>query len=108
MAASTCLPETLLARLRPLLQQAAPRSEIWAFGSRVNGDAHPGSDLDLALRKVPPGESPSRIAARLRSLLADSDLPVAVDVLDWSTLPDPMRAEIEKRHLVLQASPHAP
>ncbi|WP_394370317.1 nucleotidyltransferase domain-containing protein [Pedobacter segetis] len=24
--------------------------QVWAYGSRVNGDAHVGSDLDLVIR----------------------------------------------------------
>lgn len=110
MDASPCLPEALLARLRPLLQQAAPGAEIWAFGSRINGDAHPGSDLDLVLRRIPAEGSSVLIAARLRTLLAESDLPMLIDVLDWSNLPRTMQTEIEKRNLVLQstAAPGAP
>ena len=27
-----------------------PGVEVWAYGSRVNGESHDGSDLDLVLR----------------------------------------------------------
>lgn len=43
-----------------LLGQHVPQAEVWAYGSRVNGGAHEGSDLDLVLRackqtkKAPP------------------------------------------------------
>ena len=39
-----------LALLRQLLQQLLPHAEVWAYGSRVNGDGHEASDLDLVVR----------------------------------------------------------
>ena len=37
-----------------LLQEHVPGLEVWAYGSRVNGGSHPGSDLDLVLRVANP------------------------------------------------------
>jgi uncharacterized protein len=36
--------------LLQLLNQYSPEAEVWAYGSRVNGDGHECSDLDLVLR----------------------------------------------------------
>ena len=36
--------------LEALLQEDLPNVEVWAYGSRVNGRSHGGSDLDLVLR----------------------------------------------------------
>ncbi len=36
-----------LAELRALLDRHVPDAVVWAFGSRVTGGAHEGSDLDL-------------------------------------------------------------
>ncbi len=33
-----------------LLRKRLPDAEVWAYGSRINGRAHDGSDLDLVLR----------------------------------------------------------
>ncbi len=33
-----------------LLHKHFPGVEVWAYGSRVNGQSHDGSDLDLVLR----------------------------------------------------------
>lgn len=33
-----------------LLHKYVPDAEVWAYGSRVNGESHEGSDLDLVLR----------------------------------------------------------
>lgn len=38
--------------LKALLQKYLPDCEVWAYGSRVNGGAHEGSDLDLAVHNV--------------------------------------------------------
>ena len=37
-------------QIEALLRKHLPGVEVWAYGSRVNGRSHDGSDLDLALR----------------------------------------------------------
>ncbi|MFN5236631.1 MAG: nucleotidyltransferase domain-containing protein [Bacteroidota bacterium] len=41
--------------------------EVWAYGSRVNGDAHEGSDLDLVIR-TPGFRTASAISTSLQPL----------------------------------------
>ncbi len=36
--------------IEALLCERLPDVEVWAYGSRVNGRSHDGSDLDLVLR----------------------------------------------------------
>ena len=36
--------------LEVLLREHLPGIEVWAYGSRVSGKSHDGSDLDLVLR----------------------------------------------------------
>ena len=36
--------------LEVLLREHLPDVEVWAYGSRVSGKSHDGSDLDLVLR----------------------------------------------------------
>ena len=91
-----------LAMLRALLAEHAPQAEVWAYGSRVCGGAHEGSDLDLVLRHP---EHPERDAAGWRALkqaLEDSRLPMLIDLHRWSHLPADFRREIEAAHVVLQ------
>ena len=45
--------------LEALLQKHLPDVEVWAYGSRVNGRSHDGSDLDLVLRGPGLKEIPS-------------------------------------------------
>ena len=38
------------AEIAALLRKHLPDVEVWAYGSRVTGRSHDGSDLDLVLR----------------------------------------------------------
>ena len=65
-----------------------PSVEVWAYGSRVNGDAYEGSDLDLVLRGAELEEIPVRVFAGFREAVSESNLPILVDVHDWAHLPE--------------------
>lgn len=72
---------TLTAILKSLLP---PDAQVYFFGSRANGRAHRGSDLDLAIdagRKLT-----HRELMALEDAFHDSDLPYKVDVVDVQTL----------------------
>ena len=36
-----------------ILSDFCPNSEVFAYGSRINGRAHDGSDLDLTIKNFP-------------------------------------------------------
>jgi len=66
---------------------------VYAFGSRARGNARPFSDLDLLLDA---NESIAyRDLALASELLADTDLPFAVDLSDTSRLSEGFRHRIE-------------
>ncbi len=44
------LPGRYREQIEVLLRRHVPGVEVWAYGSRINGKSHRGSDLDLALR----------------------------------------------------------
>lgn len=90
-----------LAELRRLLREHVPTSRVWAYGSRVTGGAHEGSDLDLVLRDAADPEKRSAGLTALRMALSDSTLPMLVDVHDWADLPEHFRREIERAHVEL-------
>jgi predicted nucleotidyltransferase len=94
------LPTKYLSILQRILAELAPQAELWAYGSRVTGKAHEGSDLDLVVR-YPIGAERSSLAA-LRAALSDSDIPILVDVHDWDRIPQEFCSEIEKTHVVIQ------
>jgi predicted nucleotidyltransferase len=101
-AADLLLTASQRAELADLLRRHVPQAEVWAYGSRVNGGAHEGSDLDLVLRH--PDDETCRIHAldAAREALQDSALPILVELHDWADLPASFRREIEARHIVIQ------
>ena len=99
------LQERHRAALERLFAEHLPEVEVWAYGSRVTGRAHEGSDLDLALRAPGGAEiEPVRLGAFRRALEA-STIPILVQPHDWARLPERFRREIERRHTVLRRRP---
>lgn len=94
--------------LERLLRERLPGVEAWAYGSRVNGKGHEGSDLDLALRG--PGLRPIPLDAisGLRDALSDSTIPFLVEARDWARMPERFHDEIERIHVVVTAGAGAP
>lgn len=87
--------------LRRLLAEHLPGAEVWAYGSRVNGTAHEGSDLDLVARNPDDPGRPLPGLWPLREALSESDLPILVDVLDWALIPESFRREILRGETVV-------
>ena len=88
----------LIARCLP------PAVAVWAYGSRVNGNAHDGSDLDLVLRGPDLTALPDGLLSRFREALTDSNLPIFVDVHDWARLPESFHPRILNRYEVVRPS----
>ena len=88
--------------LLDLLRRHLPTAEVWAYGSRVNGDCHEASDLDLVVRNpaAPEEEIPNLLD--LKEALVESNLPIRVDVVDWARIPAAFRREIERAYVVVQ------
>lgn len=79
--------------------------EVWAFGSRVAGQAHEGSDLDLVLRNTVDPTRPVAGWTRLVEALQSSALPMLVEVHDGALIPPEFQLEIERRYVVVQPAP---
>jgi uncharacterized protein len=73
-----------LSTVRAILQRHAPGVAVYAFGSRTHQGARKFSDLDLAL--TPEQALDRRLLGRLREAFEESDLPITVDVIDWSQI----------------------
>lgn len=96
-------------RLRhQLLLECVPEAEASAFGSRVNGGGHQGSDLGLVLRR--PDDPTQRVTgvAALRQALSGSMLPILAGVHDCSTLAPAFHQGIERAYMALRQPPGAP
>ena len=87
--------------LETLLREHLPGIEVWAYGSRVNGQSHDGSDLDLVLRAPGLQEVPIGPLADFTEALHDSTLPFLVEARDWARLPERFRKEIERGYVVV-------
>ncbi len=90
-----------LATVRRLLVEHLPDAEVWAYGSRVNGAAQEGSDLDLVVRNPGDLQRPFPDLGRLREAFSQSDLPILVDVLDWARIPESFRRELIREAVVI-------
>jgi type I restriction enzyme S subunit len=86
--------------LTRILAHLVTDCDVLAFGSRVNGNARKYSDLDLAVK----GEEPLGFSryARLRLTLEDSTLPINVDILDWHSIPERFRENIQTSYVLVQ------
>jgi predicted nucleotidyltransferase len=98
------LPSRHLALLLNLLKTYAPQAQVWAYGSRVIGGAHEGSDLDLVLRNPQNLSLPCASLVALREALQASALPILVDVHDWAQLPLAFQRNIDAMYVELQAA----
>ena len=87
--------------LEALLREHLPGIEVWAYGSRVNGESHDGSDLDLVLRAPDLQEVPMGPLADFTEALHDSTLPFLVEARDWARLPERFHREIERGYVVV-------
>ena len=86
--------------IEELLQKYVPECEVWAYGSRVNGESHDASDLDLVVRAPALGPVGPPLSA-LQTALQDSNVPILVQVHDWALLPEGFCHEIEREHIVI-------
>lgn len=83
-----------------LVRRYLPGVDVWAYGSRVTGLSHEGSDLDLVLRGPGLAPIPSNSLQALREALQDSNIPILVEARDWARLPESFHQEIEREFVV--------
>lgn len=88
-------------QIEALLRQHLPGVEVWAYGSRVSGRSHEGSDLDLVLRSSGLTKIDLSRLADFEEALQDSTIPFLVEARDWARLPQSFHREIEREHVVL-------
>ena len=88
-------------QIKRLLREHLPGVEVWAYGSRVTGRSHEGSDLDLVLRgpglvKIDPSQ-----LAEFNEAVQESTIPFLIEARDWARLPESFHREIEQEYVVL-------
>ena len=87
--------------LKTLLREHLPNTEVWAYGSRVNGRGHEGSDLDLVLRGPRLGKIPLERLMGFEEAVRESTIPILVEARDWARLPERFQREIEREYVVV-------
>ena len=95
------------AEIAALLRKHLPDVEVWAYGSRVTGRSHDGSDLDLVLRGPLLQRIPGDALGDFQEAIRDSNIPFLVEAHDWARLPARFHPEIEHDHVVLLTDPMA-
>ena len=96
------LPERYLQMVQAILQTHLPNAEVWAYGSRVNGDYYEASDLDLVVRQP---EDLSRQQINLDEVIdafSESNLPIIVQLVDWARIPASFHDEIMAKYALIQ------
>ncbi len=79
-----------------IFKSYCPRAEIWAYGSRIKGNAHDGSDLDLVVKNF---NSEKAKLSELKQLINDSNIPFLVDINEFDKLPISFQKEILKDYI---------
>ena len=82
--------------LLEIFKSYCPDAEIWAYGSRINGEAHEASDLDLVVKSF---NDENKSLSVLKELINDSDIPIIVDILEFDKIPLSFQKEIEKDYI---------
>jgi uncharacterized protein len=89
------------AALVQIFSAAEVPMEVWAYGSRVAGTAHEGSDLDLVVRSQNLKPLPNDTFMKLKDNIQDSTIPILVELRDWALLPESFHKNILKQYEVL-------
>ena len=90
-----------IALTQAILSTHLPNAQLQAFGSRTTGRAKTFSDLDLAV--LDDLRFTDRELATARYALEESALPIRVDLVRWSQLPESLRGVIEQTGLPFDA-----
>lgn len=90
--------------LEALLREHLHDVEVWAYGSRVNGRGHEGSDLDLVLRGPGLRQIPLDQLVDFEDAVRESNIPFLVEARDWTRLPKRFHREIKGGYVVLYQS----
>lgn len=75
--------------------------EIWAYGSRVDGDAHDMSDLDLAVVTDSKKRLDIEELMNFKNILQKSNIPILIQVLDFNRVPESFHKNISANYEVL-------
>jgi len=75
--------------------------EIWVYGSRVNGDSHDASDLNLVIRTADLEPLAIEELVGFQEQIQESNIPILVQVIDWNKIPESFHSNILKNYEVV-------
>ena len=84
-----------------IFNQTKLNIEVWAYGSRVNGTAHNGSDLDLVIRTKDLTQLDIDAYLKIKDTIQKSNIPILIDIFDWARLPQSFHNNILQNYEVL-------
>ena len=87
--------------LLQIFSSVATPIEVWAYGSRVSGAAHEGSDLDLVILSKDRKKLPIDVFMEMKEKITESNIPIVVELFDWARLPESFHRNIEAQHEIL-------
>lgn len=90
------IKDEYLKMLCDIFSQYCPHAEVWAYGSRLNGNAHEGSDLDLVVKSF---NEANKNINELKELIRESNIPFLVDINLYTSLPQSFQEEINKKYI---------
>ncbi len=93
------LNKKYLREVQTIIECHIPDSRVRAFGSRVTGKSGKFSDLDLAVEDRK--ELSLATIVRIKEAFRESNLPFKVDVLDWLTISNRFRRQIEQECVII-------
>jgi predicted nucleotidyltransferase len=94
------LPNEWLQEIKAILARYLPEARAWMFGSRVSGKAKQWSDCDIVLLTQTPIDWHQ--LEHLKDAFSESNLPIMVDLSDWSKLPAFLQEKIKQQHVQIQ------
>ncbi len=98
------LPDRYLQIVQDVLSAHIPDAEVWAYGSRVNGDCFEASDLDLVVRQPDDLRRRQSNLYEVKEAFTESNLPIIVQLVDWASIPAEFHTEIAAKYVVIQAA----
>jgi predicted nucleotidyltransferase len=95
------IDEKSLEKIRLIIRQTYPDAVVWAYGSRVGGNAHESSDLDLVVKDF--GQEYYDIT-ELKEAFKESNIPFLIDISEFDSQPLSFQKEIERKYAVVYGS----
>lgn len=81
--------------LQNIFKEYCPKAQVYAYGSRITGKAHSGSDLDLTIKNFPT----EKYLFELKEKISESSIPFLVDINIFENLLQSFIDEIEKNNI---------